>query len=84
MQTNFIDTHKFVKSYVKAKTAEKQAEVISEAFNAIQDSNFQKLATKQDIKDAKQEVKNTKQELEVKISELRSCLLYTSDAADES
>ena len=52
MQTNFIDTHKFVKSYVKAKTAEKQAEVISEAFNAIQDSNFQKLATKQDIKDA--------------------------------
>ena len=44
-----IDTHQFVKAFTKAKDKEKQAEIIAETFNKVQEVNINKLATKEDI-----------------------------------
>ena len=67
-----INTHEAFKQLVEAGVKEKAAETIIRVIDEARKSDIDRLATKEDLKDAKAELKQDIHGLEIKINNIRT------------
>lgn len=76
-----FDTHKLVTKLKESGIPENQAEVFTDAFKEVQETGFENLVTKHELKEVKQElqqdIKEVKQELQYEIKLLRWMMGFT-------